>query len=232
MRRLRGRRENALMSSLNGALTTETFAFGGGRSATVYVPPDPPEVVVFAADGGWHTRRLARALESSVEVPSTMVVGVHGLDDDDGRLHEYVEVFGGERFEAFERFFVEDMRAWVTSELEVKLAAERTAVWGASLGGEFALAMGLRHPEIYGAVLCASPGGGFTPASAKLPSEVPRTYLVGGTQEQWFLDNAIRWADALSDAGAEVVIEKREGEHGDAFWYDEFPRMVSWAFRH
>ena len=218
------------MSSLRGSLLTETFPFDGGRSATAYVPPDPPEAVVYAADGGWHTERLAKALEASVERSSTMVVGVHGLEDDDGRLHEYVEGFGGERFEAFERFFVEEVRAWVTSELDVQLTAERTAVWGASLGGELALAMGLRHPDIYGVVLCASPGGGFTPADASLPSEAPRTYLVGGTREQWFLDNASRWADALSEAGVDVVIEKRDGEHGGAFWYEEFPRMLSWVF--
>ena len=219
------------MCSLRGELVTETFTFDGGRSATAYVPPDPAEAVVYAADGGWHTERLARALEGSVERSPTMVVGVHGLEDDNERLHEYIELFGGERFEAFERFFVEDVRAWVTLELGVGLTAERTAVWGASLGGELALAMGLRHPEIYGVVFCASPGGGFTPASGELPRVAPRTYLVGGTQEQWFLDNASRWADALTEAGVDVAFEKREGEHGGAFWYDEFPRMVSWAFR-
>jgi enterochelin esterase-like enzyme len=218
------------MSALRGALVAETFSFDGGRRVTAYVPPDPPESLVYAADGAWHTERLARALEGSSGASSTMVVGVHGLEDDDGRLHEYVEAFGGERFEAFERFFVEDVRAWVQSELGVGLAVERTAVWGASLGGELALAMGLRHPNTYGVVLCASPGGGFTPASGELASAVPRAYLVGGRQEQWFLDNASRWADAFSATGVDVVIEKRDGEHGGAFWYDEFPLMVSWAF--
>lgn len=218
------------MSSLRGSLVTETFPFDGGRSATVYVPPDPPEAVVYAADGGWHTERLAKALEASAERLATVVVGVHGLDDDDGRLHEYVERFGRERFQAFERFFVEEVRTWVASKLGVEFAAERTAVWGASSGGELALAMGVRHPEIYGAVLCASPGGGFTPAETSLSSEASRTYLVSGTQEQWFLDNAVRWADALSEAGVDVVIEKRDGEHGGAFWYEDFPRMLKWAF--
>ncbi len=218
------------MSSLRGSLLTETFPFDGGRSVTVYVPPQPPEEAVYAADGGWHTERLAQVLEASAERPSTMVVGVHGLENDDERLHEYVEGFGGKGFEAFERFFVGDVRRWVTTELDVKLPVERTAVWGASLGGELALAMGLRHLEIYQVVLYASPGGGFTPADASLSSEAPRTYLVGGTQEQWFLDNASLWAGALSDAGVDVVIEKRDGEHGDAFWYEEFPPMLTWAF--
>ena len=218
------------MAPLRGSLVTETFTFDGGRGATAYVPPGTPDSIVFAADGGWHTERLASALEGSSEGPSTMIVGVHGLDDDDGRLLEYVASFGGERFEAFERFFVEDVRTWTRSVLDVELAAERTAVWGASLGGELALAMGLRHPEVFGVVLCASPGGGFTPASSPLPSVVPRTYLVGGRQEPWFLDNASTWADALRVAGADVTLEEREGEHGGQFWYDELSSMVSWAF--
>lgn len=217
------------MSSLRGSLVTETFAFDDGRGATVYVPPDPPRQVAYAADGAWHIERLATALESSAECPSTMVVGVHGLDDDDGRLHEYVEGFGGERFEAFERFFVEEVRAWVTSELEVADAIDCTAVWGASLGGEFAVAMGLRHPDVYSAILCASPGGGFTPTTNPPPSSAPRTYLVAGQEEPWFLENANRWADALGAAGVDVVFEQRHGEHGGAFWYDEFPLMLTWA---
>jgi acetyl esterase/lipase len=59
---------------------------------------------------------------------------------------------------------------------------------------------------------------------------LPRTYLVAGTGEPFFLDNATRWADALRDAGAEVVMTERGGSHGDAFWREEFPLMVAWAF--
>ena len=28
---------------------------------------------------------------------------------------------------------------------------------------EAALALGLRHPDVYGAIFCASPGGGYRP---------------------------------------------------------------------
>ena len=37
--------------SIAGELVTETFEYDGGRQVTVYVPPDPPEAVVFAGDG-------------------------------------------------------------------------------------------------------------------------------------------------------------------------------------
>src|ERR1700678_81418 len=100
---------------------------------------------------------------------------------------------------------------------------------GVSAGGELALALGLRHPDIYGAVLCASPGAGYRPP-AVMPSSLPRPYLVAGTLEPFFLENATRWADALRAAGADVVLTERVGSHGGAFWREEFPLMVAWAF--
>ena len=62
-----------------------------------------------------------------------------------------------------------------------------------------------------------------------MPSALPRVYLVAGTREPFFAENAIRWADALHDAGADVTMTKRTGSHGDAFWKEEFPLMVAWA---
>jgi acetyl esterase/lipase len=89
--------------------------------------------------------------------------------------------------------------------------------------------MGLRHPDIYSAVFCASPGAGYRPPTV-IPSPLPRAYLVAGEQEPFFLENANRWADALRDAGADVVMIERAGSHGDAFWKEELPLMVEWAF--
>jgi enterochelin esterase-like enzyme len=213
-----------------GELITETLAYDQGRQVTVYVPPDSAEAVVYAADGGWHIARLSEALEHA-SIRSTMIVGVHGLQDDDGRLHEYVPGFNAERFSAHERFFVGEVRRWVASRFRVALAAERTGVWGASLGGELALAMGLRHPDVYGAVLAASPGAGYKPP-AVFPGLLPRFYVVAGTQEQFFLDNAELWASALRKADADLVMMERDGGHGDEFWAEEFPLMVTWAFEH
>jgi enterochelin esterase-like enzyme len=213
--------------SLAGELVTETFGYDGGRQVTVYVPADRPEAVVFAGDGEL-VSQWGGDLEAA-DVPSTVIVGVHRLADETLRLHEYSPGFDPERFSAHERFFGEDVGQWARSRFGVALPAERTAVCGVSAGGELALAMGLRHPDVYGTVLCASPGGGYRPPAA-MPSSLPRAYLVAGTLEPFFLQNATRWADALRDAGADVVLNERIGSHGDAFWREEFPLMVAWAF--
>ena len=219
--------DQAQPSEVSGEFVTETFEYDGGRQVTVYVPPTTPEAIVFAGDG----QGIAKwgPLLEVADVPSTMIVGVHGLTDDMPRIHEYSPGFEPERFAAHEKFFVDDVRRWTESRFGLALPTERTAVLGVSAGGELALALGLRHPDVYGAVLCASPGGGYKPPDV-MPSPLPHTYLVAGTQEPFFLENARRWADALRDAGADVVMKERSGSHGGAFWHEEFPLMVAWAF--
>jgi len=222
------------MSPIAGRLVTEQLRYDGGRSVTAYVPPAAPEAIVFAGDGqliaSWGTVLEAAGL------PPTMIVAAHRLDDETLRLHEYSPgqssaafAFDPARFAAHERFFVQDVRAWARSRFDVALPADRTAVFGVSASAELALAMGLGHPDIYGVVFCASPGAGYRPPAA-MPGSLPRAYFVAGTQEPFFLANAARWADALRDAGADVVMTERGGSHGDAFWREELPLMVTWAF--
>jgi enterochelin esterase-like enzyme len=220
--------ELALADPTAGELLTEKFEYDGGRQVTVYVPQDPPRAVIFAGDGQ-EVSQWGGMLEAA-DVPSTMIVGVHGLADETLRLREYSPVFDAERFAAHESFFVDDVRRWVRSRFGVALPTERTAVFGASAGGELALALGIRHPDVYGAIFSGSPGAGYQP-SGVMPSWIPRTYLVAGTLEPFFLANANRWAAALRDAGVDVVMSERVASHGPALWRAEFPLMVAWAFR-
>jgi enterochelin esterase-like enzyme len=222
------------MSPIAGQLVSERFEYDGGRQVTAYVPPAVPAAIVFAGDGQLITS-WAGVLEAADLAP-TMIVAAHRLDDETLRIQEYSPgestpafAFDPERFAAHEKFFVEDVRRWARSRFDVALAADRTAVFGVSASAELALAMGLRHPDIYGAVLCASPGAGYRPP-VLMPTSLPRAYLVAGKQEPFFLDNAVRWADALRNAGADVVMTERVGSHGDAFWIEEFPLMLAWAF--
>jgi len=56
-----------------GEFVTETFDYDGGRQVTVYVPPDPPEAIVFAGDGQMISQ-WGGFLEAA-DVPSTMIIG-------------------------------------------------------------------------------------------------------------------------------------------------------------
>jgi enterochelin esterase-like enzyme len=226
--------EPAPMSPTADQLVTERLDYDGGREVTAYVPRAAPEAIVFAGDGELITS-WGDALEAA-DLPPTMIIGAHRVEDETLRLHEYswgestaAVAFDPQRFAAHEQFFVEDVRRWAQARFGVALGGDRTAVFGVSAGGELALAMGLRHPDLYGTVFCASPGAGYRPP-AVMPSWLPRTYLVAGRQEPFFLKNANRWADALRNAGADVVMTERVGTHGDAFWKEEFPLMVAWAF--
>ena len=126
--------------AISGEFVTEAFEYDGGRQVTVYVPPDPPEAIVFAADGQGISK-WGRLLEK-VDVPSTMIVGVHGLTDEMLRLHEYSPGFEPERFAAHEKFFVEDVRSWTESRFGVALplnvpqcsASRRVENWPSLLG--------------------------------------------------------------------------------------------------
>ena len=213
--------------SITGEIVTETFTYDEGRQVTVYVPSAPAEAIVFAGDGQM-IAQWGETLEAA-DLPPTMIVGAHRVADETLRLHEYSPKFDPERFAAHERFFVGAVGAWVRSRFGVTLPTARTAVLGVSAGGELALALGLRHPDRYGAIFSASPGGGYQPPDV-MPSSLPRTYLVAGTQEPFFLENATRWADALRAADAVVVLSERVAGHDDAMWREEFPLMVAWAF--
>jgi enterochelin esterase-like enzyme len=213
--------------AIAGEFVTETFDYDDGRQVTVYVPRVPPAAVVFAGDGQMISQ-WGRFLEAA-DVPSTMIVGVHRAADETLRLHEYSPKFDPERFATHEKFFVEEVGAWARSRFGITLPSECTAVFGVSAGGELALALGLRHPELYGAIFSASPGAGYRPPDA-MPSRLPRMYLVAGTLEPFFLNNAVRWAAALRDASADVVISERAAGHDDEMWRREFPLMIRWAF--
>jgi len=210
-----------------GELVSETFPFDGGRQVTAYVPTRPVETIVYCGDGqllpGW-----GADLEQN-DLPSTMIVGVHRLADETLRLHEYSPKFDPARFKAHENFLIDDVRSWVKSKFDVNLPRDRTAIYGVSAGGELALALGVRHSNLFAAVFSASPGAGYKPTD-EMAKIIPPTYLVAGTREPFFLENAQRWATALSDNDNEVILVKRDAGHDDTMWRAELPKMVAWAF--
>ena len=208
------------------AAAAAVLIYDGGRQVTVYIPADPPEAVVFAGDGQLISQ-WGGVLEAA-DVPSTMIVGVHRLADETLRLHEYSPGFEPARFAAHEAFFVEDVRQWTRSRFGVVLPAERTAVFGVSAGGELALAIGLRHPDVYGQrdSSAPSPGSGLPTAGRDAESDsayVPRCRRHAGAvfprEREPVGDRAARCGrrrchDGASRAARRRVLARRIPAHG------------------
>src|SRR5262245_66001118 len=97
-----------------------------------------------------------RFLEAA-DAPSTMIVGAHRVADETGRLHEYSPGFDPQRFAAHERFFVEDVGAWVRSRFGVSLPARRRGVFGVWAGDQRQVGRGLRRPYVRGSVVVYLP---------------------------------------------------------------------------
>lgn len=104
---------------------------------------------MFAGDGQLIAQWCVH-LEAA-DVPPTMILGVYRTGDGDEmvRIQEYSPSFNPDRFAAHESFFVEDVRRWIRSRFGVAPPAARTAVCGVFASAEFALAMGLRHPDTW-----------------------------------------------------------------------------------
>ena len=126
--------------AVSGEFVTEKFEHDDGRQVTVYVPPAPPEAIVFAGDGQGISK-WGRFLEKA-DLPSTMIVGVHGLTDETLRLHEYSPGLEPARFAEHEKFFVEDVRRWTDRGLAWRCrrnepqcsASRRVESWPSLLG--------------------------------------------------------------------------------------------------
>jgi len=225
----------------------DSMALDESRDLTVYLPPghDPTQQypVVYAADGA-SVDGFAAILDPLIvegNFPAVIVVGVHAgaytgpaaVYDrgQDLRVQEYLWGENQARFEAHERFFVYEVSDWAEQTVGASSNREARAVFGFSNGGAFAVSMGIRHPEHYGAVLAFSlgmgPDGWGTPQwTADI---APRHYLVAGTLEP-FQEPTARWAAKLARMGVEHVHRERVCGHDPVLWEEEFPGAVVWAF--
>ena len=110
------------MSSTAGEFITEILEYDGGRQVTAYVPAAPAEAVVFAGDGQLITSW--GGLLEAADLPPTMIIGAHRVEDETLRLHEYSPgrstaafAFDPQRFAAHEQF----LRAAVKAQPDISL---------------------------------------------------------------------------------------------------------------
>jgi enterochelin esterase-like enzyme len=244
---------------LHGRLVRDTVAstaLGTPRALTVYVPPprgaEPIAHVVYMADGQ-SLAPYAAILDTLIvtrQLPRILVVGLHsdpspikpipgrpGEYEADGRSREYLPSVDSVRFAAHERLLLDEVLPYAERTYGAPTGAARRLTFGFSNGAAFAGAMGLSHPDLFGAVIAFSPGGGAK-AFAAIPQSATRgrtgaaglrLYVSGGLYETGFRANARVLAELFQRTGAQVVLREPAGGHDEAIWQREFADAVRWA---
>ena len=220
--------------------TVQSAIFGGPRTVTVYRPPDHEASeaipVVYATDGNMfapYARRLDAAIASG-DCPRVAVVAAHAAPADqlqgNQRALEYLIGFDDRRFDAHQRFFVDELSQWAESEFGVPNDRSLRAVFGCSDGGGHALTTGRLHPSRYGHVFAYSTG---------MPPEMtmqwdgdsqPFVHLCAGTLESGFHQATEAWAGYLHHAKAPYHFTERVSGHDLIQWCEELPVALARAW--
>jgi enterochelin esterase-like enzyme len=148
----------------------------------------------------------------------------------------YVQSSGGSQ--SFEGMIVEELMPEIDARYRTWLEPEGRAIGGISRGGIWSLEIGLRNPELFGAV------GGHSPALSvnhPLPAYDPfllaengapgqRIYLSAGDKD-WARASTVRLRDRLEESSAQVTYQVHEGAHVDALWRLGLPDYLSFYTR-
>ncbi|MCP5024810.1 MAG: esterase family protein [Actinomycetia bacterium] len=218
----------------------ESAALGEPRRVTVYRPPghqpgeDTP--VVYATDGNMfapYARRLDAAIESGL-APRVVVVAAHSAPADqvrgNQRALEYLPGFDEGRFDAHQRFFVDELSAWAEAEIGVPADRGRRAVLGCSDGGGHALATGRMHPDRYGHIFAFSTGMPPEPTTTWDAECHPFVHLCAGTLEGAFHQATEAWAGYLHMMDAPHHFTERVAGHDLVQWAEELPVALARAW--
>ena len=184
-------------------------------------------------------------------LPRLLVVGIHSdpgpiMPDPakpgeylpDARSREYLPSVDSARFAAHERWMLDEVIPHAERTYGAPGERNRRALFGFSNGATFAAAMGLSHPDRFGAVIALSPGGGAK-AFAAIPRstsrdrralQTPRLYVSGGLYEPGFRTNARALAELFRARGAQVTLREPAGGHDEVIWQLSLPSALTWIF--
>ena len=242
--RFRGSAAPAELASndpLAGSFTehqVQSTALGESRTVMVYQPAEHHGTglpVVYSTDGNMfaaYARRLDASIEADTCPPVTVVAAHAAPADHRGNIRalEYLPGFDDRRFDAHQRFFVDELTAFASTQLDVASDRARTGVFGCSDGGGHALATGMLHPDRFGHVFAYSTG---VPPDVKTswdPAHHPMVHLCSGTLEGGFHQATQMWGFYLDRIGASHHVTERVCGHDLIQWCEEFPRALARAF--
>ena len=129
----------------------------------------------------WRVAETLRLLDSMNLVRRVIVVGVYPED----RTRDYTSP----GYEAYGRFLVEDLKAWVDSTYRVLDGPRNTAVMGSSLGGVVSFYLAWHRPDVFGQAACLSSTFGWRDDLAERVTREPRRDVRFYLDSGWPRDN-------------------------------------------
>jgi enterochelin esterase-like enzyme len=185
----------------------------------VLLPGTPGDENDWTSGGGFAEVVLDNLIAGRRIVP--MLVVVHASD----ALDRAGERRSAKNLEEFEAILVGELLPLIRKRYRVSSQPESWAVAGLSLGGEFGMHVGLKHPEIFRTV--ASLSGSLVPDSfdQRFASLLARPHVRRGTyrliwvgcgSEDVFLEGAKAFAERLRAGGIPHVFRQFDGPHSMA----------------
>jgi predicted alpha/beta superfamily hydrolase len=233
------------------------------RDVVVYLPPgydaaDTPCPVLYMHDGQnlfepdtahvpgqhWRLGETADALIAAGTIPPLIVVGVANTGAQ--RIHEYTPTgdarLGGGRADQYGRFLAEELKPFIDTTYRTRTGPGFTGLGGSSLGGLATLHIGLRRPDVFGALAVMSPSVWWDrrvilrTVRAARPKPDLRLWVDMGTKEgRRALDDARLLKAALVGSGWVIgrdlhYAEYEGGTHSEGAWADRSGAMLTWLF--
>ena len=214
------------------------------RLITIYLPPGYDGAraypVLYMQDGqnlfddersfARHSWRLHEAADEAIGARSAEPMIIAGIDHaGDKRIEEYTS-------DEYEAALLERIKPFI----EAKYRAGRAALGGSSLGGLVSMRLGLKHPEVFGALAVMSPSVWWNDRVVLKEVDAfdgprPRIWLdIGGREGQKALLDARLLRDHLlakgwNDANLRYY-EDRRGDHSERAWGKRARMMLEFLF--
>lgn len=216
----------------------------GSRDIRIYLPPGYQELlsypVVYCQDGQdfFQFGRIATIAQKLILDDGWEPFVVVGVDVDKKiRTSEYMA--GGERNDAYVRFFAEEMLPFVESNVSVRRTPDERVLAGDSLGGAVSLSLALRYPQLFARVLSFS-GAYYAGSVAEIVNNDKldglAVWMTVGLQETAFESDTGTFdfvalnreaSRLLRERGAYVDYREKDGEHKWGFWQAELPEALA-----
>lgn len=195
-----------------------------------------------APSGSWELRRqLARLAEK--KMADVIIVAIDHAEEE--RISEYTPsqktklgVGDGEKYASF---LAETLKPYIDRNYRTLPGPGFTGIGGSSMGGLISIYAVMQYPGLYSRLMIFSPSLWVNPALTGLfnretSSFSGKIYLYGGRREGSELVTLLeRFKNRLEEnpKGTDIQVHlniRKDGEHNEKAWGQEFPAALEWLF--